>query len=231
VLHKDDMKYARAYMQADVAVLEEPEHLTWYHHGTRWTDKFNHVVILLQHHHAAQPRCMFCCSGLLTSVPARISCIKQELLDAHCSWAQVGIMHTNYLDYARREEGGETKAKLLEAYNNWVCRVHCHKVPHSWRQISQAPSVLPPAAVIARCCSAVLSSECLPCWLSHDITLLFPQIVKLSDAVQPLPRQTTQFVHGVPKSFLAVGEAKAKPLEDGKPRFTRGAYFMGKVTA
>ena len=41
---------------------------------------------------------------------------------------QVGIMHTNYLDYARREEGGETKAKLLEAYNNWVCRVHCHKV-------------------------------------------------------------------------------------------------------
>ena len=36
-------------------------------------------------------------------------------------------MHTNYLDYARREEGGETKAKLLEAYNNWVCRVHCHK--------------------------------------------------------------------------------------------------------
>lgn len=39
-------------------------------------------------------------------------------------------MHTNYLDYARREEGGETKAKLLEAYNNWVCRVHCHKVQH-----------------------------------------------------------------------------------------------------
>ncbi len=64
-------------------MLEEPEHLTWFHHGTRWTDKFNHVV---------------------------------------------GIMHTNYLDYARREEGGETKAKLLEAYNNWVCRVHCHKV-------------------------------------------------------------------------------------------------------
>jgi digalactosyldiacylglycerol synthase len=55
--------------------------------------------------------------------------------------------------------------------------------------------------------------------------------VKLSDAVQPLPRQTTQFVHGVPESFLAVGQAKAKPLEDGKPRFTRGAYFMGKVHA
>jgi hypothetical protein len=40
-----------------------------YHHGARWTDKFNHVV---------------------------------------------GVMHTNYLDYARREENGGVKEALLK---------------------------------------------------------------------------------------------------------------------
>jgi digalactosyldiacylglycerol synthase len=108
-----------ALSSADVAVLEEPEHLTWYHHGARWADRFAHVV---------------------------------------------GVVHTNYLDYAAREEGGALKSAALRAVNELVCRVHCHKV------------------------------------------------VKLSDAVQRLPRETTQFVHGVPGAFLDVGRARAAAL-------------------
>ena len=34
-------------------------------------------------------------------------------------------------------------------------------------------------------------------------------MIKLSDAVQVLPRQATQFVHGAPGSFLAIGDEKA----------------------
>lgn len=111
--------------EADVAVLEEPEHLTWYHHGVRWTDKFRHVV---------------------------------------------GVVHTNYLEYARREENGEMKEKILRFINNWVVRSYCHKV------------------------------------------------VKLSDAVQDLPRSQTCFIHGVSPKFLQIGEQKAKRLVRAGPR-------------
>ncbi|GJN02993.1 hypothetical protein PR202_ga20389 [Eleusine coracana subsp. coracana] len=69
--------------EADIAILEEPEHLNWYHHGKRWTDKFNHVI---------------------------------------------GVAHTNYLEYIKREKNGALQAFLVKHINNWVTRAYCHKV-------------------------------------------------------------------------------------------------------
>ncbi|XP_078154821.1 UDP-Glycosyltransferase superfamily protein isoform X2 [Carex rostrata] len=69
--------------EADIAILEEPEHLNWYHHGNRWTDKFNHVV---------------------------------------------GVVHTNYLEYIKREKFGALQAFLVKHINNIVARAYCDKV-------------------------------------------------------------------------------------------------------
>ncbi|GLU00615.1 hypothetical protein SLE2022_179680 [Rubroshorea leprosula] len=69
--------------EADVAVLEEPEHLTWYHHGKRWKSKFRLVV---------------------------------------------GVIHTNYLEYVKREKNGWFQAFFLKYVNTWVVSIYCHKV-------------------------------------------------------------------------------------------------------
>jgi digalactosyldiacylglycerol synthase len=134
------------------------------------------------------------------------------------SWADkfghvVGVVHTNYLDYAAREEGGALKSAALAVVNSALVRAHTHKA------------------------------------------------IKLSDAVQPLPRSVTEFVHGVPAAFLDVGRKRAAALErahgggggwgsrfgrgrksaaapgpaaDASSRpasatFARGAYFIGKA--
>ncbi|KAF3334603.1 hypothetical protein FCM35_KLT21207 [Carex littledalei] len=68
---------------ADIAVLEEPEHLTWYHHGRRWKTKFRKVI---------------------------------------------GIVHTNYLAYVKREKNGFMQAFVLKHINSWVVDIYCHKV-------------------------------------------------------------------------------------------------------
>ena len=68
---------------ADIAVLEEPEHLNWYHHGRRWKNKFRRVI---------------------------------------------GVIHTNYLAYVRREKNGQVMACCLRYMNTWVTRIYCHKV-------------------------------------------------------------------------------------------------------
>ncbi|PKA51194.1 Digalactosyldiacylglycerol synthase 2, chloroplastic [Apostasia shenzhenica] len=66
---------------ADIAVLEEPEHLTWYHHGRKWKSKFRRVI---------------------------------------------GIVHTNYLEYVKREKNGFI-SYFLKYANCWVTYIYCDK--------------------------------------------------------------------------------------------------------
>ncbi|XP_074566540.1 digalactosyldiacylglycerol synthase 1, chloroplastic-like [Curcuma longa] len=84
--------------EADIAILEEPEHLNWYHHGKRWTDKFNYVV---------------------------------------------GVVHTNYLEYIKRENNGAIQAFFVKHINNWVTRAYCHKV----LRLSAATQELPRSTI------------------------------------------------------------------------------------
>ncbi|KAJ4971326.1 hypothetical protein NE237_004425 [Protea cynaroides] len=47
ILPVDDTSQFVSSKEADIAILEEPEHLNWYHHGRQWTDKINHVVVIV----------------------------------------------------------------------------------------------------------------------------------------------------------------------------------------
>ncbi|CAN1157481.1 Digalactosyldiacylglycerol synthase 2, chloroplastic [Linum perenne] len=40
----------------------------------------------------------------------------------------VGVVHTNYLEYVKRESNGRVKALILRYLNNWVVEIYCHKV-------------------------------------------------------------------------------------------------------
>ena len=118
--------------ESDLCVLEEPEHLTWYHNGPNWRHRFKLVV---------------------------------------------GVVHTNYLFYAKTwENGGPLAANTLSAINSIMCQAYCDKV------------------------------------------------IKLSDALQPLPRAVTCNVHGVRADFLDIGRRAAR-----RPQWRRGAYFLGKA--
>ncbi|KAK9094515.1 hypothetical protein Scep_025984 [Stephania cephalantha] len=240
--------------EADIAVLEEPEHLTWYHHGKRWKTKFRLVI---------------------------------------------GIVHTNYLEYVKREKNG-MQAFLLKYINSWVIQIYCHKVirlsaatqdlPRSiicnvhvvnpkfldigkrmgsqiliemWFlgkcqviRLSAATQDLPRSIICnvhvvnpkfldigKRMGSQILIDKAsmketifiLPVFCSLTIThsemwfLGKCQVIRLSAATQDLPRSIICNVHGVNPKFLDIGKRKQGQQQEGIEAFSKGAYYIGKM--
>lgn len=136
-------------LQRDVAILDEPEHLTWFE-GAAVCRTCPHVL------------CTQFCSTQRRSLSAthavsanRTHKIKPFIVDAFMMvvgplgtgrqrWTDhfkhvVGIMHTNYEAYVR-EEAGALAASVIARSTTLLTRSHCHKVCISSH-----------AAVITRC--------------------------------------------------------------------------------
>ncbi|KAF9597818.1 hypothetical protein IFM89_021903 [Coptis chinensis] len=147
--------------EADIAVLEEPEHLTWFHHGKRWKTKFRLVI---------------------------------------------GVVHTNYLEYVKREKNGRLQAFLLSYINSWVIHIYCHKCGKRICPIGSDGQTVDLAAV------AVLQ-----------------EVIRLSAATQDVTGSIICNVHGVNPKFLEIGKKKLEQQEKGNQAFPKGAYYIGKM--
>ena len=82
ILPLGDITRVFAPDEADICVLEEPEHLTWYHSGHNWRHRFKLVV---------------------------------------------GVVHTNYIYYAKMYLGS-SYARVLRQLNIWMCGAYCDRV-------------------------------------------------------------------------------------------------------
>ena len=54
-------------------------------------------------------------------------------------------------------------------------------------------------------------------------------MIRLSAAIQDLPRSIICSVHGVNPKFLEIGKRKNEHQQNGDQAFSKGAYYIGKM--
>ena len=190
----DVSKYIKS-KNKDVAVLEEPEHLNWYHSGNRWSDTFEHVV---------------------------------------------GVVHTNYLEYARLEEHGKVKEAAMRFVNSWVSRMHCHKII----KLSDAVQDFPRSETVnvhgvspvflevgRRKATAAAQASAAEC----DPDAAAAQVVgrTVSKALASLSARSERRKNAKKNENKDENDSETlntpEPIHPSKEVFTKGCYFLGKV--
>jgi len=80
--------------------------------------------------------------------------------------------------------------------------------------------------VVIAAAAAVVNIRHINTWVCR---IYCHKVIKLSDAVQQLPRQETMFVHGVSPTFLQVGEAKAAAAAQGQQVWNKVSSTCGQL--
>jgi len=209
ILPLGDITRVFAEDECDICVLEEPEHLTWYHSGANWRHRFKLVVgvVHTNYKYYAQeylgPGAAAVRDPFFTQLHILRGCNQTPSPRNHTHASSRRALESTLLDWTLATSCVRSLLPVGDFHGLHV------NIPHS-----QSKHLLSPTQVLSQ----------LNIWMCGAYC---DKVIKLSDTIQPLPRAVVCNVHGVRAEFLEIGRRAARPSLPGQRR--AGAYFLGKV--